>query len=731
MRAYLIGLPLVAGMAFGSCVTISGSSETTKPRVLAASVMADRVRGGWVGQMVGVSYAAAIEFKAMGTIYDGPLPWSPEMVRGALRQDDLYVEVSLAEVMDRIGVDASASAFGERLRQAQYPLWHGNAAARRALIRGVPVPATGALANNVHASDIDFQIESDFIGLMTPGMPDRASRMAERVGSVMASGEGLLGGVFVSALYANALVETNPRRVVALALDSIDDRSDYALAVRDVLDWHGYYPNDWRTTWKRLEEKWAKVDWCPDGAGTVFNVSAVLNGAYVVMALLYGDGDFARTMEIAARAGQDADCNASTAAGVVGAMIGYNAIPERFRSGVPSVAQERFTNSNHTLESIVASSLRHGRDAVIAAGGRVTDSEWSIPAPTVIATRSVAQTLGIAKERLEVTSPRWGWRGAWRSTTANNAAAPYDHPVRVSTTPRAEATLTFEGTGIVVGGTSGLDGGRANVFVDGVRVGVLDSRAPDLVYLPDLWHISGLTPGKHRLRLVSLDQGRRLEIAVAIVYATKPPEFGPSDDEVILNFHQVPTRPPLGRVFRSAAPLRRAIIEWWRPEETARRRSETRMVMERLRSMGIETIVNLEDPNEKQPFDFARYSFDEERAATTATGVDFISHPIINERLGTMSDSEIEAYLTAVEVSVIKTSRRGGVLIHCAAGQDRTGLVSAWLAIRHGGIDVETAIADMRRYGHSVGKYSSNGGKSSWHEDFLRRWVRDHPVATN
>ena len=50
-------------------------------------------------------------------------------------------------------------------------LWHANLAARRALKRGVPATLSGTPKYNAHANDIDFQIESDFIGLMTPGPP--------------------------------------------------------------------------------------------------------------------------------------------------------------------------------------------------------------------------------------------------------------------------------------------------------------------------------------------------------------------------------------------------------------------------------------------------------------------------------------------------------------------------------------------------------------------------------
>ena len=73
------------------------------------------------------------------------------------------------------GLDATTEQYGEAFRTSKYQLWHANAAARRLLDRGIKAPLSGHPKYNVHANDIDFQIESDFIGLMTPGLPQAAT----------------------------------------------------------------------------------------------------------------------------------------------------------------------------------------------------------------------------------------------------------------------------------------------------------------------------------------------------------------------------------------------------------------------------------------------------------------------------------------------------------------------------------------------------------------------------
>ena len=200
--------------------------------------------------------------------------------------------MTFAEVMDRVGLDATSRQYGEAFRDSKYALWHANASARKWLNRGIEPPMSGHPKYNLHANDIDFQIESDFIGLMTPGLPREANQFCERVGRVMNYGDGLYGGMFVTGMYAAAFFETDVRRIVEAGLAGIPRESGYARIVRDVLAWSAESPDDWERTWQLIEEKWNRDDPCPDGALRPFNIDARLNGAYIALGLLYGKGDF-------------------------------------------------------------------------------------------------------------------------------------------------------------------------------------------------------------------------------------------------------------------------------------------------------------------------------------------------------------------------------------------------------------------------------------------------------
>ena len=494
-----------------------------QPRRMSRALLEDKIRGGWAGQMIGVSFGAPTEFKSNGKILEGELKWMPEMITNTIHQDDLYVEMTFAEVLDRVGLDATTEQYGDMFRDSKYSLWHANAGARRILNRGIKAPLSGHPKYNIHANDIDFQIESDFIGLMTPGLPRESNKYADRVGRVMNHGDGLYGGMLFGAMYSLAFFESDPHTVVEQALGAIPAGSGYARVIRDLLAWHAQNPNDWRKAWALLEEKWNRDDVCPDGAGAPFNIDARLNGAYVVLGLLYGDGDMGRTMEISTRAGQDSDCNPSSAAGVLGVILGYSNIPEVYKSGIPKIAAEKFEFTQYSFEGIVASTLKRAEKVIASAGGQVTASEVVIPAQSPQAPSLEQWDSGVPVARLGFEDPAWSWKGGWKTSVVKNDWSEWK--AKEAAAAGDEASLAFEGTGVAIVGTMRQDGGRADVWLDGRRQELLlDAWIPERTHDNDYWHVTGLVPGKHTLRIVVRDDadsrsnGKRILVERAIVY---------------------------------------------------------------------------------------------------------------------------------------------------------------------------------------------------------------------
>jgi len=494
-------------------------------RRMAMSVLEDKIRGGWAGQMIGLSYGAPTEFRAQGTTYDAELTWSPERVSNAIGQDDLYVEMTFAQVMDSIGLSATCKQYGDRFKHSQYRLWHANAAARRLLNLGIDAPMSGDPRHNAHANDIDFQIEADFIGLMTPGLPKEAKRFCERVGRVMNYGEGLYGGMFFAGMYSAAFFETDVRRVVEQGLAGIPSQSKYAKIIRDVLDWSARNPDDWKQTWQLIEDKWDKDHACPDGALSAFNIDAGMNGAYVVLGLLYGKDDFAKTVEVATRAGQDSDCNPSSAAGILGVMLGYQGIPEFWKSGIPAIADRKFEFTNYTYNEICKSTLTRALVIIDQAGGRLDGTDVIVPVQRPTAPKCEEYDPGTPDKRIGVKDPAWCWKGEWAddSLPSRGSGVP-KIGARSAEGAGAEVTLTFTGSAVFLLGVNSQSGGRADVYVDGRQERRLDAYIVERTRDDVLWHVYGLKQGPHTLRIVTRDDadprsnGKRIVISSAVVY---------------------------------------------------------------------------------------------------------------------------------------------------------------------------------------------------------------------
>ena len=495
MTSRLSPATLVVTVAVGvaACVPDSATYETEL-----LSVLEDRIRGGWAGQMIGVSFGEPTEFSYLGEIIpEEELPtWRPEMVASALNQDDLYVEMTFAAVLDAKGLDATTDDFGAMFRAAEYRLWHANLAARRALRRGVPATLSGTPEYNAHANDIDFQIEADFIGLMTPGLPLASNDLCLRAGRVMNSGDGILGGVFVSGMYAAAFFESDTRKIVEAGLATLPPESPYALLISDVLEWSRQHPDDWTEVWRLIDEKWDGREPCPAGALHPFNIDAKINGAYVALGLLHGNGDFYDTMVISTRAGQDSDCNPASAAGILGVVLGYSGIPDEFKSGIDAIADEKFSYTDYTFNTIVSSTMDRVIAMVERNGGYVDGDSITVKTQTPLPAQvEIWGDYGTPVERVSVDDPRWTFSGDWERGR---------RMARRTGTRGAEASIGFEGTGAILAGAYLASGGTADIYLDGELNRTVDVYPDEdaTKYGESVWHVFGLEDGEHQLRVV-------------------------------------------------------------------------------------------------------------------------------------------------------------------------------------------------------------------------------------
>ena len=522
MKKTLLALTLMTCLVImGSCTGKSSEYRNIRPEILK-----DRIAGGWAGKMAGVSYGAPTEFKALGRTYEEPINWDASDIRGSLWQDDIYVQLTFLMAMDKYGMDAPAKKFQEMLATAGYPLWHANMQARKNFHDSIFAPLSGSPEYNIHADDIDFQIEADYIGFMCPGMPRKALEIADKIGRIMNYGDGIYGGVFVAALYTEAFFENEISEIVEKALLSIPSGSDYYKIIKDVVKLHGQYPDDWRAAWGELENKWGDVDIC--GAGSSFNIDAKLNGAYIVMGLLYGNGDPMETLEITTRCGQDSDCNPSNALAVLGVMKGFSSLPEEIKEGVKAIGDSTFIHTGYSFNSAVEATYRYALGLIEENEGKTgkNNIRVKLQKPSEPPLEIAFPDLVFDKSISVFDEKSWSFKGKWETREISGTNGTKIRQSRYSGRKGNELELTFNGTGIALYGNWFRDGGRADVYVDGNLHRTIDTYYyfANQQHTDCIWHVFNLQPGEHTIKLVVRDE-KRSESEGTNVYVTEAKIF--------------------------------------------------------------------------------------------------------------------------------------------------------------------------------------------------------------
>jgi ADP-ribosylglycohydrolase len=191
----------------------------------------------------------------------------------------------------------------------------GNSTEHTAFLRlksGIDAPESGSIRTNgkTVAEQIGAQIFIDGWAMVAPGDPELAADLARRAASVSHDGEAIYGAQVIAAMEAQAFVEPDLGKLLDTATGLIPRDSVIYRLIADLRDWHAT-DGDWRRTRERIVERYGY-----DRYGG--NCHMVPNHAVIILALLYGEDSFQRSLMIANTAGWDTDCNS----GNVGCLMG-------------------------------------------------------------------------------------------------------------------------------------------------------------------------------------------------------------------------------------------------------------------------------------------------------------------------------------------------------------------------------------------------------------------------
>jgi ADP-ribosylglycohydrolase len=295
----------------------------------------EKIYAGWLGKIIGIRLGAPVEgwtYEKIKNVYGDPEGYLVDYREFAADDDSNGPLFFLRALEDgKGGFDLSSRAVEEAILN-YVPYEHGffwwggygvstEHTAYLNLRQGIPAPRSGSVEQNgaAMAEQIGGQIFIDTWGLVCPGNPGLAAAFAEKAAAATHGGNGVYGGVFVAACIAHAFDEGNIRAVIEKGLSYIPGDSEYARVVRAVTAYYDEAPRDWRGCFQYIYKNYGY-----DRYPGICHI--IPNSAVMILALLYGEGDFSDTLNICNRCGWDTDCNVGNVAAIMGTARGLEGI---------------------------------------------------------------------------------------------------------------------------------------------------------------------------------------------------------------------------------------------------------------------------------------------------------------------------------------------------------------------------------------------------------------------
>ncbi|GLV57234.1 hypothetical protein KDH_40700 [Dictyobacter sp. S3.2.2.5] len=297
----------------------------------------ERAYAGVLGKIIGVY---------LGRPFEG---WSYERIMRELGEINYYVHekrgVPLVVTDDDISgtftflraladyhydPELSAAQIGQSwlnyIIEGRTILWWGgmgNSTEHTAYLRlkeGIKAPRSGSIEMNgrVVAEQIGAQIFIDGWAMVSPGNPAQAVRLAGEAGRVSHDGEAVYAAQVIAAMEAQAFVERDIQKLLDCGLSFIPEDALVYRMIQDIRGWHRE-ESDWRKTREKIAKKYGY-----DTYGG--NCHVIPNHALIIMALLYGEDDFQRSLMIVNTAGWDTDCNSANVGCLLGIKNGLQGI---------------------------------------------------------------------------------------------------------------------------------------------------------------------------------------------------------------------------------------------------------------------------------------------------------------------------------------------------------------------------------------------------------------------
>ncbi|MBQ8895011.1 MAG: ADP-ribosylglycohydrolase family protein [Clostridia bacterium] len=337
-------------------------------------MLEDKIYACWIGKNIGGTIGGPFEGKKELLDVKGFVSEKGE----PLPNDDLDLQLVWLCAMEEVGpYQLTARELGEYWINYLPPHWNEYGIGKANMKAGVMPPLCGELNNEQWKHSNGAWIRSEIWACLAPGFPQIARRYAFEDACIdHGMSEGTVAEQFTATLESLAFFATDIRQVLEEALEAIPAESRVAKAVRLVME--GYdRGDDWKDVRNALVEQSKDIGW----------FQAPANVGFAVLGLLYGEGDFKKSMLYAVNCGDDTDCTAATVGAFLGIFYGMDGIPkdwaEYIGDKIITISVDRSYRRVKSLESCTELTRRVMQmiPTVLIANGipaELTDGETSL-----------------------------------------------------------------------------------------------------------------------------------------------------------------------------------------------------------------------------------------------------------------------------------------------------------------------------------------------------------------
>ena len=277
----------------------------------------DKIYGCWIGKNIGGTMGTP--FEGMRTLNDISGFNSPK--GEPLPNDDLDLQLVWLKALRKHGpLNVNANVLADYWLSHITPHWNEYGIGKTNLNMGL-LPTLCGEFNNIWKDSNGAWIRSEVWACLAPGIPNIAIKYAIMDASIdHGLSEGTYGEMFTASLESLAFFESDMRTLIEKALSFIPDNCRVARAVKLVLDCYDK-KIPWQKTRELVVEDSKDLGW----------FMAPGNIAFTIIGLVYGEGDFKKSLIYAINCGDDTDCTGATAGSVLGIIKGASGIPQDWK----------------------------------------------------------------------------------------------------------------------------------------------------------------------------------------------------------------------------------------------------------------------------------------------------------------------------------------------------------------------------------------------------------------